>query len=122
MSKVTRKPIKPISIKITTQASEYGPSPPEEIKANHASPSSEKKDELVGGVTEEEELNKSDDTKKEDPKVDASCYSYEGEVCIYTDPQSKVQYTWDTQTNDWKTRECVQMGRVGGRLALRREG
>jgi len=118
MSKVTRKPIKPISIKITTQASEYGPSPPEEIKANNASPSSEKKDELVDGVTEEEELNKSDDTKKEDPKVDASCYSYEGEVCIYTDPQSKVQYTWDTQTNDWKTREAAKDYAFDGKTYL----
>jgi len=120
----TRRPVKSISIKITSQASEYGPSPSEEAIEDNENPTStsetaisDKKVELGG----EKELSKnkpSESTKSEDPKADPSCYTYEGELCVYTDPSSKVQYTWDTQSNNWKPREASKDYAFDGKTYL----
>lgn len=38
---------------------------------------------------------------------DESNLHYEGEVCVYTDPASKCQYTWDIKKEEWCQRtEC----------------
>jgi len=34
-------------------------------------------------------------------KADPSCYRYEGEVCVYTDPETKSEYVWDKEKNNW---------------------
>jgi len=35
--------------------------------------------------------------------ADQSCYSYEGNVWIYTDPNTKARYMFDTTTNSWRS-------------------
>jgi len=37
--------------------------------------------------------------------IDSSCYSYEGDVCIYTDPTTSSQYTWDEASSTWEPRQ-----------------
>jgi len=43
-------------------------------------------------------------------EVDPSCYSYEGSVCIYTDPNTGAKYAWDDDTSEWKSREEDKSG------------
>jgi len=38
----------------------------------------------------------------DDPAPDQSCYSYEGNVWIYTDPNTKARYMFDTSSNSWR--------------------
>ncbi|XP_017305214.1 HIV Tat-specific factor 1 homolog isoform X2 [Diaphorina citri] len=41
-----------------------------------------------------------------DTDSDRSKYvHYEGDVAVYTDPQSRQQYTWDNEKNEWKLRQ-----------------
>jgi len=43
-------------------------------------------------------------------EVDPSCYSYEGSVCIYTDPSTGAKYAWDDDTSEWTPREEDKSG------------
>lgn len=43
-------------------------------------------------------------------EVDPSCYSYEGSVCIYTDPNTGAKYAWDDDTSEWTPREEDKSG------------
>lgn len=56
-------------------------------------------------ITTEEGKNKSPQ-ENIDSEVDRSRYvHYEGEVAVYTDPQSRQQYTWDKDKTEWKLRQ-----------------
>lgn len=46
----------------------------------------------------------SDNSKEctsESPHMDPKNLHYEGDVCIYTDPDTKYQYQWDNSTQQW---------------------
>lgn len=38
------------------------------------------------------------------PSVDQSNVHYEGDICIYTDPETKNQYQWDDSKQEWTER------------------
>lgn len=41
-----------------------------------------------------------------DSQVDRSQFvHYEGDLAVYTDPQSRQQYTWNEEKNEWKLRQ-----------------
>lgn len=39
------------------------------------------------------------------PEIDSSCYSYEGDICIYTDPATSSQYIWDDSSSSWEPKQ-----------------
>uniref|UniRef100_A0A1B6CZN8 RRM domain-containing protein n=2 Tax=Clastoptera arizonana TaxID=38151 RepID=A0A1B6CZN8_9HEMI len=46
------------------------------------------------------------DVNKDDSNtiMDKSNIHYEGDICVYTDPTSKCQYTWDSKNEKWSQR------------------
>lgn len=38
------------------------------------------------------------------PNMDPKNLHYEGDVCVYTDPETKYQYQWDNDTQQWTPR------------------
>ena len=43
----------------------------------------------------------------------ASCYSYEGTDCVYTEPASGTKYTWDTVKAAWVDKETGEARAAG---------
>lgn len=51
-----------------------------------------------------------DDDVKETSSYDLKDIHYEGDLAIYTDPNTKYQYTWNTEKNEWEIRNNYQYG------------
>ncbi|KAL3274889.1 hypothetical protein HHI36_019671 [Cryptolaemus montrouzieri] len=58
---------------------------------------------------EEINVDENVDTKSTS-NCDASNVHYEGETAIYTDPNTKYQYEWSKEKNEWVARNNVQYG------------
>ena len=43
----------------------------------------------------------SGEKKSKGPSMDPANLHYEGELCIYTDPDTKYQYHWEAATQQW---------------------
>lgn len=44
----------------------------------------------------------SDEKDSQGPSMDPANLTYEGEICIYTDPDTKYQFRWDEASHQWK--------------------
>ncbi|XP_071452233.1 17S U2 SnRNP complex component HTATSF1 [Hetaerina americana] len=52
----------------------------------------------------ENKQEESADENESNLEKDESCYTYEGTTCIYTDPNTHIQYEWCTEKENWKRR------------------
>lgn len=46
--------------------------------------------------------------------MDSSSYTYEGDVCIHTDPATGFQYKWNSNENKWEPKISSEIGVISG--------
>lgn len=68
------------------------------------------------GVNDDEPS--SEERASKAPSMDPANLHYEGDICVFIDPETKYQFQWDTASQQWKPRGQQTSGDTEGQPKL----